>query len=85
MPAYSAGACTTTLYMIVNIGKGGGCAPFHPHQAGLIFHHDKIYLGQKAAVDSLRVLSGSTGRKDQLFMTILADEGPRQPPPPPYS
>jgi hypothetical protein len=28
---------TLTLYVIVNRVKGGGRAPLHPHQPGLIF------------------------------------------------
>ncbi len=33
----SAGAYSTTLYVMVDIVKGGGSAPPPPYQAGLIF------------------------------------------------
>jgi hypothetical protein len=44
--ALSAGAYTATLFVMVDIVKGGGRAvhpPPHLHQPGLFFHHDRMY------------------------------------------
>ncbi len=35
MSAHSAGAYTATLLVMVNVMKGGGCAPPHPYRPGL--------------------------------------------------
>jgi hypothetical protein len=40
--ALSAEAYTTSLYVLVEIAKGGGREP-PPYQAGLTFHHDEMY------------------------------------------
>jgi hypothetical protein len=41
--ALSAGAYTATLFVMVDIVKGGVRAPPHPHQPGLFFHRDRMY------------------------------------------
>ena len=65
--AHSVGAYTATLYVMVNVVKGGlACTPFpHPHQPGLIFL-SWWNIRQKAAVATLYVLWGPY-LKSRLF------------------
>jgi hypothetical protein len=55
--AHSAGAYTATLLVMVSVMKGGGRAPPHSHQPGLILP-SCWNVRQKAAVATLCVLCG---------------------------
>jgi hypothetical protein len=51
--AHSAGAYTATLLVMVNVMKGGGRAPPHPHQPGIILPTSSLNERQKADLTTL--------------------------------
>jgi hypothetical protein len=65
--ALSAGAYTTTLYVMVNTVKSCGSAPPSPHQAGLIFP-SWWHVRQKVAIATLCVLCG---QRNPSFLCLL--------------
>ncbi len=67
MSAHSAGAYTATLLVMVNVLRGGGLAPPHPHQPGLILP-SSLNVRQKAAVANLCTL---WGEQQDFFMVSL--------------
>jgi hypothetical protein len=61
LPA-GAGAYTTTLYVMVDRVKGGGCLPPHPHHAGWADFTSRWNVRQKVVIAALCVLCGQAGQ-----------------------